>query len=188
MQRRVARLIGYTFRIHRFNESLGRNAGKFFAVQVEDVGILTIAGAPFIQFLRSYPRDFAQLTIEYACILVTSPRLLVQAAELGRKHGALPLAEAVIRSINKVAVEPLARHASAIVHRTGSALTLVIVRDNHSAFAGRQQLAGLKAERTRYPEGADPCSTPLTRVCMRRIFDQSDALALGQINERIQIG
>ena len=65
--------------------------------------------------------------IEQACVLVTLPGLLIKPAELHIEDRSLPLAEPVIRSVDKVTVEPLSRHTPAIVHGPGLSLERVIL-------------------------------------------------------------
>src|SRR5579864_4774490 len=95
---------------------------------------------------------------------MAAARLLVETPELRAKHCPLPFAQAIVRSINKVAIKPLAGHAAAVVHGTGSPLKGVVVRDNDATFAGGHQLAGLKAECAGNAESPDSATTPLAGV------------------------
>src|ERR1700722_8623757 len=93
--------------------------------------------------------------------------LLIQTAQLHVQNGALPFAEPVVGAINEVAIEPLAGHAATVVHRACLHFKFIAVGNNHSAFAGGDQLAGLKTESSRNAKGAHALSTPLRGVCMR---------------------
>src|SRR5579864_1365965 len=141
VERGIARLVGDAFRVYCLNKAFGRNTSELLLIKVKNVGVLSIAGATLVHLLRGDPRDFAQFSIEYACVLMAAARLLVETPELRAKHCALPFAQAIVRSINKVAIKPLTGHAAAIMHGTGSPLKGVVVRDNDATFAGGHQLA-----------------------------------------------
>src|SRR5690349_4728066 len=107
--------------------------------------------------------------------------LRLQATELDFEYCSLPLAQAIIRAVNEMAVEPLPGHSSAIMHGTGLALEVVVVRDNHAALASRHELAGLKAEGRTGAERADLFPAPLTAMSVGGILDQSDTVFPGNI-------
>ena len=92
--------------------------------------------------------------------------LFVETAQLDVQNGALPFAKAIIRSVNIVAVKPLARHASAVVYGAGLHFELIIIGNDHTAFAGGDQFAGLKTERARDAECPDTLSPPFTGMGM----------------------
>ena len=104
MQRRIARLVGDALGIHGGNESLRANASKSVTIDVEDISVLSVASAAGVQFLRRHAFNLSQQSIEQACVLVPVLSLLIQARELHVEHSALPLAEPVIGTIDKVAV------------------------------------------------------------------------------------
>ena len=64
---------------------------------------------------------------------------------------------------------------------------LVVVGNNHPAFARGHQLAGLKTECTRHAECSNPLSSPLTCMRMRAILDQRKALAAGDHFQPIEV-
>src|SRR5215471_3853530 len=105
MQGRIAGLVWNAFLIHRFDETAGGYASELVPIDVEDVGILPVPSAAFIELLRYDSGNFAQFTIEHTCILVPQAGLLVESSELRHEHGTLPFAEPVVGSINEVAVE-----------------------------------------------------------------------------------
>src|SRR5690349_22190850 len=115
---------------------------------MKDVGVMSVARAAWIKLLRRDALDFSKQLIQQAGIAMPPRRLLIQTFKLGVEHDSLPFTQAVVRSINVMAVEPLAGHTSAVVHGAGEALDFIIVGDDCSAFARRHQLAGLEAERS----------------------------------------
>src|SRR5215467_6058428 len=167
MQGWIAGLVRNAFLIHRFDETVGGYASELVLIEVEDVCILPVPSAAFIEFLRCDAGNFAQFAIEHARVLMPAPGLPVESAQLRHKHRALPFAQAVVRSINEVAVEPLARHASAVVDGTGIALECIVVGNDHAAFSGGHQLARLEAEGTGDTVGADPLPSPFTAMSVR---------------------
>src|SRR5579871_5883901 len=98
--------------------------------------------------------------------------LRLKARQLHIQHSSLPLAQPVIRSVNIVTVKPLSRHASAVVHRARELLELVVIRDDHSAFACSHELAGLKAEGCGSAECTDLFPSPFAAMRMRRVLHQ----------------
>src|SRR5437667_12324779 len=102
---------------------------------------------------------------------ITIARCRIQAPKLRAEHGSLPSTQSVVRSINVVAVDPLAWHASAVVHGAGAALDFIIIGDDCSALASRHQLAGLKTKRACNAERAHATSAPLAAVHVRTVFD-----------------
>src|SRR5205809_6706791 len=101
---------------------------------------------------------------------MTMRRLLIQAPKLRAEHGSLPFTQAVVRSINVVAVEPLAWHASAVVHGAGEMLDFIIIGDDCPAFARGHQLAGLKTKRACNAERAHRTPAQLAAVGVRTVF------------------
>ena len=98
VQRRIAGLVRNAFSIHGSDKALGRDAGKLLTVHVKDVGVLPIARAAFIEFLRSDSRDLAQFAIQEARILMAAPSLLIETSELAiRMHPAIRLDGSSIR-------------------------------------------------------------------------------------------
>src|SRR5438045_9175383 len=95
--------------------------------------------------------------------------LLIQTAQLHIQNCSLPFAKPVIRSIIKMAIEPFAGHAAAVVHRARLHFELVVVGDDHAAFAGCDQLAGLETEGAGGAERAHSLAAPLAGISMRRI-------------------
>src|SRR5437867_12648697 len=77
---------------------------------------------------------------------MTMRRLLIQAPKLRAEHGSLPFTQAVVRSINVMVIEPLARHAPAVVHGAGEVLDFIIIGDDCPAFARSHHLDGLKTK------------------------------------------
>src|SRR5215510_4186483 len=118
---------------------------------------------------------------------MTVLRLLVQPAELSMQDRTLPLAQPVVRPVDIVAVEPLPRHAAAIVHRARHALHLIVIRNDDSALACCHQLARLEAERACTAKGPNPASTPLCAVRMRTVFDQCKLVFRGNLTKPIEI-
>src|SRR5437588_13086889 len=102
---------------------------------------------------------------------MTMRRLLIQAPKLRAEHGSLPFTQAVVRSINIMAIEPLARHAPAVVHGAGEVLDFIIIGDDCPAFARSHQLAGLKTESAPNAERAHPTSAPSSAVRVRTLVD-----------------
>src|SRR5439155_2939143 len=146
VQRRIARLVGNALGIHRSNESFRADTGKGITIDVKDICVLAIARAGSSQLLRVDALNLSQQAVEQSCILVAVGSLHIQTRELHAKHGALPFAEPVIGTINKVAVEPLAGHAAAIVDGAGQPFDYIVICDDYATFSGGDQLAGLKAE------------------------------------------
>src|SRR3954469_15849724 len=114
--------------------------------------------------------------------------LLIQAAQLHIQNSSLPFAEPVIRSINKMTIEPFARHAAAVVDRARLYFELIVVGYDHAAFAGCDQLAGLETERTRDSKRADALSAPLAGMSVRRIFNQRNLVPAADLLQTIEIG
>src|SRR4051812_28765466 len=114
--------------------------------------------------------------------------LLIQAAQLHIQNRSLPLAKPVVRSINKMTVEPFAGHAAAVVHRARLHFELVVVGDNHAAFAGCDQLAGLETEGTRSAKGADSLAAPLAGMSVRRIFNQRNLVSGADLLQSVKVG
>src|SRR5437660_640126 len=138
---------------------------------MKDVGVMSVARAARIEPLRRDAVDFAEQLIQQTRIAMPMRRLLIQTPKLRVEHGSLPFTQAVVRSINVVAVEPLAWHASAVVHGAGEALDFIIIGDDCSALASRHQLAGLKTKRACNAERAHATSAPLAAVRVRTVFD-----------------
>src|SRR5947209_11989193 len=86
-----------------------------------------------------------------------------------------------------MAVEPLAGHAAAVVNGASLALEGIVIREDDAALTGRDQLAGLEAERCRGSEAADLASLPFASMSVSRIFDQRDTVAVGDIPETIEV-
>src|SRR5215813_9259782 len=84
-------------------------------------------------------------------------------------------------------VEPLSRHASAVVNGAGLALEVVVVGDDDAAFSGRHQFAGLETEGSTHTEGANLFATPLAAMCMRRIFNQGEAVFSRDFLQAIEV-
>src|ERR1700751_5046025 len=114
--------------------------------------------------------------------------LLFEASELHCQNGSLPFAQTVVRSIDKMTIEPLFRHASAVVNRAGLAFEVIIVRDDDAAFSGRHQFAGLKTEGSTHTEGANLFATPFAAMRVRRIFDQCEAVLFRDLLQAIHVG
>src|SRR5262249_55753926 len=159
-----------------------------FWINVKDVSVLAVARAARIAHLRRDSGNLAQQRIEESATLVTMASLLFEATKLHREYCALPFAQAIVRAIDIVAVEPFAGHAATIVNRARLALEGVIIGDNHASFAGRHQFAGLKAEGGSGPECSNLRSTPLAAMSVSRIFDQMDFVALCNFSEAIEVG
>src|SRR4051794_4964879 len=115
-------------------------------------------------------------------------RLLIQAAQLHIQNCSLPFAKPVIRSINKMAIEPFARHSAAVVDRARLHFELVIVGDDHAAFAGCDQLAGLETERAGGAERADSLAAPLAGMSMRRIFNERNLVSAADLLQAVEVG
>src|SRR6476646_3898619 len=115
-------------------------------------------------------------------------RLLIQAAQLHIQYCSLPFAKPVIRSINNMAIEPFARHAAAIMDRARLHFELVVVGDDHAAFAGCDQLAGLETEGTGGAKRADSLSAPLAGMSMRRIFNEGNLVSPADLVQAIEVG
>src|SRR5437868_15397366 len=98
--------------------------------------------------------------------------LLIQTAQLHIQNCSLPFAKPVIRSINKMAIEPFARHSAAVVDRARLHFELIVVGDDHAAFAGCDQLAGLETEGPGRANRAASLAAPLARMSMRRLFNK----------------
>src|SRR6266849_2811606 len=175
----IARLVGNALRVHGSDETLGGDFRKLLVVHMENVGILPVASAAFVKFLRRNAGNLAQPAVQQAGILVATFGLFVKTTQLDIQNGALPFAKPVIRSVNIVAVKPLAGHASGVVYGTGLHFEIVIIGNDHPTFARGDQLAGLKAERARNAECANSLPAPLTGVCVCRVFDQCQSPAVG---------
>src|SRR5436305_4815805 len=115
-------------------------------------------------------------------------RLLIQAAQLHMQNCSLPFAKPVIRSINKMAIEPFARHAPAVVHRSRLHFELIVVGDDHAAFAGCDQLAGLETEGTGGAKRADSLAAPLAGMSMRRIFNERNFVSAAVLLQAVEVG
>src|SRR5438128_4281131 len=113
---------------------------------MKDVGVMPVACAARIELLRRDAFDFAKQLIQQTRIAMPPRRLLIQTPKLRVEHGSLPFTQAVVRSINVMAIEPLARHAPAVVHGAGEVLDFIIIGDDCPAFARSHQLAGLKTK------------------------------------------
>src|ERR1700737_2555396 len=140
----IARLIWDSFRVHGLDQTLGARASELVPVHVEDVGVLTVSCATGVQFLRRDPGNRRQQFVEKARILMAAPRLAVETRQLSAQYCSLPFAQAVIRSVDEVAIEPFARHAAAIMHATSLSFESIIIRDDDPALPCGHQLAGLK--------------------------------------------
>src|SRR5215470_7985358 len=95
---------------------------------------------------------------------MTARCLFIQTRELRAEHRALPLTQTIVRTVNVVAVKPLTGHTSAIVDGARQALDFIVIRNNHAAFAGGHQLAGLETERPCGPERSYAPSAPFAAV------------------------
>ncbi len=138
---------------------------------MKDVGVMSVARAARIEPLRRDALDFAEQLIQQTRIAMPMRRLLIQTSKLRVEHGSLPFTQAAVRSINVVTVEPLAGHASAVMHGAGEALDFIIIGDDCSAFASGHQLACLEAECSGNSERADATSAPFAAVRVRTVFD-----------------
>src|SRR5947209_10799308 len=107
--------------------------------------------------------------------------LLIQTAQLHVQNSSLPLAKPVIRPVNEMAIEPFARHAAAVMHRARLHFEVVVVGDDHAAFAGCDQLAGLETEGTGGAKRADSLAAPLACMSMRRIFNEGDLVSAADL-------
>src|SRR5579859_2832219 len=154
---------------------------------MEDVCVLAVAGAARIANLRSDAGNLAEQLIEYASVAMTMQGLRLQSSELNIQDSALPFAQTVVGTVDEVAVEPFARHAPAIVNGSCLALEGVVVGDDHAAFTGGHELAGLKAEGCGGAKGAYFAAAPFAAVSMGRVFDQSDPVALGDFLQAVKI-
>src|SRR5579864_2834048 len=115
-------------------------------------------------------------------------RLLIKAAQLHIQNSSLPFTQAVIRPINKMAIEPFARHSAAVVDRARLHFELVVVGDDQAAFAGCDQLAGLETERAGSTERADSLAAPLAGMSMRRIFYEGNLVPTAYFLQTIEVG
>src|SRR6266550_4175445 len=138
---------------------------------MKDVGVMSVARAARIEPLRRDALDFAKQLIQQTRIAMPPRRLLIQTPKLRVEHGSLPFTQAVVRSINVMAIEPLARHAPAVVHGAGEVLDFIIIGDDCPAFARSHQLAGLKTKCACNAERAHATSAPLAAVRVRTVFD-----------------
>src|SRR5437870_2862989 len=138
---------------------------------MKDVGVMPVARAARIELLRRDALDFAKQLIQQTRIAMAMRRLLIQTPKLHVEHGSLPFTQAVVRSINVMAIEPLARHASAVMHGAGEALDFIIIGDDCPAFAGRHQLAGLKTKCAGNAKCSHATSAPFAAMSMRTVFD-----------------
>src|SRR6266853_6090193 len=111
----------------------------------------------------------------------------IQTRKLRAQDSPLPFAETVIRSINKMTVEPFSGHASAIVDRTRQTLDLVMIGDDAASLARRHQLARLKAERARRTKCPDAPPPPLCAVRVRTILHQGDVVPRRNFRQPIQV-
>src|SRR5436309_4569881 len=114
--------------------------------------------------------------------------LLIQTAQLHVQNSSLPLAKPVIRPVNKMAIEPFAGHAAAVVDRARLHFELVVIGDDHAAFAGCDQLAGLETERAGGAERADSLAAPLAGMSMRRIFYEGNLVPTAYFLQAIEVG
>ena len=99
--------------------------------------------------------------------------MFIQSRELGAKHCALPFTEPIIRAVDVMAVEPLSRHPATIVDGPSEEFELIIVGDDRTTFAGRHELASLKAERACAAACPHSSPVPFTAVCVSTIFHES---------------
>src|ERR1700757_1126004 len=75
MKWRITRLCRNSFGVQCRDEILGRDSGKFFGIDVENVRILAIARATRVAFLRCDPRNVGQQLVEEATVAVPIRRL-----------------------------------------------------------------------------------------------------------------
>src|SRR5213079_2889878 len=77
-----ARLIRDSLGVHGGDEPFGADARKRIAINMKDVGVLSIASALRSDFLRCDTFDFSQQTIQQPCVFVAARSLFIQAREL----------------------------------------------------------------------------------------------------------
>src|SRR5579871_115274 len=188
VQRWIARLRRDAFGIQCRDEILGRDAGEFFSVYMEDICVLTIARAARVTLLRSDARDLREEFVEHSALTMAVECLFFQAAELYVQNCALPFTQAIIRSVDEMTIEPLAGHAPAIVDGTGLALEVIVIGDDHATFSGGHQFARLETERGADAESANLFSTPLAAMSVGGIFDERDAVLLGDFLQAVEVG
>jgi len=113
--------------------------------------------------------------------------LIIQTFELLAQYRALPFAESVVGSIDKVSVEPFARHPPTVMNRAEADFKVSVLRDNDPALTCRHQFAGLKTERATFAHRADFLSPPFTSVRVCAIFDEQEVAFLGDLLQAIHI-
>src|SRR5207244_13519711 len=154
---------------------------------MKDVGVMSVARAARIEPLRHDALDFAEQLIQQTRIAMPMHRLLIPTSKLRVEHGSLPFTQAVVRSINVMAIEPLARHAAAVVHGAGEVLDFIIIGDDCPAFARSHQLAGLKTKCACNAERAHATSAPLAAVRVRTVFDQRNTMPRRNFAQTINV-
>jgi len=143
---RIAGLIGDTLGIHGLNQFFCAGTGELFGVDVKDVGIMAVASAAGIEFLWSDTGNLGKEFIEETGILVTALRLCIEARQLNAENGTLPLAQAIVRAVDEMAVEPFAGHAATVMDAAGLLLESIVIGNDDATLASGHQLAGLKTE------------------------------------------
>ena len=149
MDRWVAGLIGNALSIHGLDQFFGTCAGKLFRVDVKDVGVVAIARTTRIELLGRDARYLGQEFVQQMGVSMPLSRLRIEARQLNSQKRALLLAQAVVRTVDEVAVEPLAGHTAAVVNAARLFFKRIVVRQDHAAFASGHELARLEAERPR---------------------------------------
>ena len=96
VERRVAGLIRNAFRVDGLDELMGVRRGEVLRINVENVGVVTVARAPRIELLRRDPRNLRQQLIQKARILVASSGLAIETGELHAENGPLPLTQTIV--------------------------------------------------------------------------------------------
>jgi hypothetical protein len=129
-----------------------------------------------------------QLPREAGPVRVAGRRLLLEPIELAVQDGTLKFPQTIVPRDHVMLVPDPALCAATVLDRPGGGGQRLVVGRDDASFAGRQVLARLERERRQLPKGADGAGTVRRAMGMRRVFDQHEAVSIGEALESVHVG